>query len=108
MPLCRSHHRNLHQSSKEQRWWEDFRIEPLPIARKLWEATHPSASQVLSDRNVEEANRVALVPHGPGAAQERVEADGASPTPNYSQAATCDAAPDPALDRTKPIASASS
>jgi hypothetical protein len=36
VPLCRSHHRNLHQSSKELRWWENFRIEPMPIARKLW------------------------------------------------------------------------
>ncbi len=39
VPLCRSHHRNLHQSSNEPRWWENFRIEPLPVARKLWEAT---------------------------------------------------------------------
>ena len=35
VPLCRSHHRNLHQSSNELRWWENFRIEPMPIARKL-------------------------------------------------------------------------
>ena len=43
VPLCRSHHRNLHQSSNEPRWWENFRIEPLPIARKLWETTHLKA-----------------------------------------------------------------
>ena len=43
VPLCRSHHRNLHQSSNELRWWENFRIEPLPVARKLWEATHSKA-----------------------------------------------------------------
>jgi hypothetical protein len=42
VPLCRSHHRNLHQAGNEVRWWENFRIEPLPIARKLWEETHPS------------------------------------------------------------------
>jgi Rad52/22 family double-strand break repair protein len=40
VPLCRSHHRNLHQSTNEQRWWENFRIEPLPIACKLWEMSH--------------------------------------------------------------------
>jgi Rad52/22 family double-strand break repair protein len=44
VPLCRSHHRNLHQAGHELRWWEDFRIEPLPIARKLWEETHPGAA----------------------------------------------------------------
>jgi hypothetical protein len=43
VPLCRSHHRNLHQSSNEPRWWENFRIEPLPIARKLWEESHPKS-----------------------------------------------------------------
>jgi hypothetical protein len=43
VPLCRSHHRNLHQAANEPRWWENFRIEPLPIARKLWEETHPGA-----------------------------------------------------------------
>jgi hypothetical protein len=40
VPLCRSHHRDLHQAGNELRWWESFRIEPLPIARKLWEETH--------------------------------------------------------------------
>ena len=40
VPLCRSHHRNLHQSSNELRWWENFRIEPLPVARKLWGERH--------------------------------------------------------------------
>ena len=41
VPLCRGHHRQLHQSSNELRWWESMYIEPLPIARKLWEQTHP-------------------------------------------------------------------
>ncbi len=44
VPLCRSHHRNLHQAGNELRWWDNFRIEPLPIARKFWEETHPSAA----------------------------------------------------------------
>jgi hypothetical protein len=44
VPLCRSHHRNLHQTGNELRWWENFRVEPLPVARKLWEETHPSAA----------------------------------------------------------------
>ncbi len=36
VPLCRTHHRNLHQTGNEIGWWEKARIEPLPIARKLW------------------------------------------------------------------------
>jgi hypothetical protein len=41
VPLCRTHHRNLHQTGNELAWWEKVRIEPLPIARKLWERSHP-------------------------------------------------------------------
>jgi hypothetical protein len=41
VPLCRTHHRYLHQTGNELAWWEKARIEPLPIARKLWETSHP-------------------------------------------------------------------
>jgi Rad52/22 family double-strand break repair protein len=44
VPLCRTHHRNLHQTGNEIGWWEKARIEPLPIARKLWETSHPRAA----------------------------------------------------------------
>ncbi len=44
VPLCRTHHRNLHQTGNEIGWWEKTRIEPLPIARKLWETNHPRAA----------------------------------------------------------------
>ncbi len=44
VPLCRTHHRNLHQTGNELTWWEKTRIEPLPIARKLWEVSHPRAA----------------------------------------------------------------
>ncbi len=43
VPLCRTHHRNLHQTGNEVGWWQKTRIEPLPIARKLWETSHPRA-----------------------------------------------------------------
>jgi hypothetical protein len=44
VPLCRTHHRNLHQAGNELIWWEKTRIEPLPVAGKLWETTHPRAA----------------------------------------------------------------
>ncbi len=44
VPLCRTHHRNLHQTGNEIGWWEKTRIEPLPSARKLWERSHPRAA----------------------------------------------------------------
>jgi DNA recombination protein Rad52 len=36
VPLCRLHHRELHQAGKEQDWWETQGIDPLPIAADLW------------------------------------------------------------------------
>jgi len=37
VPLCRGHHRQLHRVGNETAWWEDLRIDPLEIARGLWE-----------------------------------------------------------------------
>jgi hypothetical protein len=36
VPLCRLHHRELHQVGKEQDWWDTHGIEPLSIAGELW------------------------------------------------------------------------
>ena len=41
VPLCRGHHRQLHQAGNEVAWWEDLQINALEIARGLWEQTHP-------------------------------------------------------------------
>ena len=42
--LCRGHHRQLHQAGNEVTWWENLKIEPLKVARQLWEETHPQAA----------------------------------------------------------------
>lgn len=39
VPLCRKHHRQLHQSGNEQSWWHDIDVDPLPIALELWKET---------------------------------------------------------------------
>ena len=36
VPLCRLHHRQLHQQGDERVWWNKFKIDPVPIALKLW------------------------------------------------------------------------
>ncbi|HWT81620.1 MAG TPA: Rad52/Rad22 family DNA repair protein [Candidatus Methylomirabilis sp.] len=42
VPLCRGHHRELHQAGNELAWWEKFNIKPLEVAKGLWEQTqHP-------------------------------------------------------------------
>ena len=37
VPLCAIHHNELHRSGAEALWWKRLGIEPLGVARKLWE-----------------------------------------------------------------------
>ncbi len=41
VPLCRTHHRKLHQAGNESAWWQEVGINPLDHAHDLWVATHP-------------------------------------------------------------------
>jgi len=42
VPVCRGHHRQLHQTGNEIAWWRTLKIDPLAVARRLWEQTHPA------------------------------------------------------------------
>ena len=42
VPLCAAHHHQLHQTGNERRWWEEMKIDPLPIAEGLWTSTQVS------------------------------------------------------------------
>jgi len=44
VPLCRGHHRQLHQAGNEVAWWEGLDINVLEIAKGLWEQTHPKSA----------------------------------------------------------------
>jgi hypothetical protein len=44
VPLCRGHHRELHQAGNEVAWWDKRNIKPLEVARTLWEEMHPKAA----------------------------------------------------------------
>jgi Rad52/22 family double-strand break repair protein len=41
VPLCRGHHRQLHQAGNEVAWWSNHHLEPLSVASALWQQTHP-------------------------------------------------------------------
>jgi hypothetical protein len=41
VPLCRSHHRELHRTGNEVAWWAQFGIDPMAVAYQLWTKTHP-------------------------------------------------------------------
>lgn len=37
VPLCAIHHHENHAVGNERQWWQDRKIDPLMVARKLWE-----------------------------------------------------------------------
>jgi hypothetical protein len=49
VPLCRGHHRQLHQAGNEVVWWENLKINALEIAQGLWEQTHPDLASAVLD-----------------------------------------------------------
>jgi hypothetical protein len=45
VPLCRGHHREVHQTGKESAFWQHLNIDALQIANQLWARTHTSNNQ---------------------------------------------------------------
>ncbi len=41
VPLCRLHHRELHQRGDERTWWQHLNLNPLLTAQRLWQQTRP-------------------------------------------------------------------
>jgi hypothetical protein len=72
VPLCRIHHRLVHRVDNEPAWWQEAGIDPIAIARKLWERTLEA-----------EARKPATQPHEVlGRAPDRVSpSDGAGNAP---------------------------
>jgi Rad52/22 family double-strand break repair protein len=48
VPLCRDHHRQLHHSGNENAWWHDMGIEPIEIAKTLWDETRQKRGPINS------------------------------------------------------------
>jgi len=36
VPLCRTHHREVHRGANESAWWNRFRVDPSLVAATLW------------------------------------------------------------------------
>jgi hypothetical protein len=58
VPLCRGHHRELHQVCNEIQWWENLKIDPLGIAQELWQQSRANSrlndlSQIISVKSSE-------------------------------------------------------
>src|SRR6516162_5503358 len=54
VPLCRTHHREIHRCGDEASWWRNSGVEPLVAARTLWLATHPLPREEATTANNEE------------------------------------------------------
>src|ERR1039458_6988274 len=55
VPLCRGHHRQLHQAGNEMAWWHDLDINALAIAKELWEESHARSTPII-DVNISQAD----------------------------------------------------
>jgi hypothetical protein len=60
VPLCRSHHREVHRCSDEAAWWKKAGIDPTKTARTLWLKTHPLTGAIGAVRpNVQNESNLA-------------------------------------------------
>jgi hypothetical protein len=53
VPLCRTHHREIHRCGDEGSWWQNTGTDPLAAARALWLETHPLPRLELTTANNE-------------------------------------------------------
>jgi hypothetical protein len=53
VPLCRTHHREIHDCGDESSWWRNTGVDPLAAARALWLETHPLPTAVAITGNNE-------------------------------------------------------
>jgi hypothetical protein len=60
VPVCRVHHRELHRHGDEAAWWQKTKIDPLPIARRLWQHAQPIDTAVAVDGDAGSRSSIAL------------------------------------------------
>src|SRR5262252_5980170 len=53
VPLCRTHHREIHHCGDESSWWRTTEVDPLATARALWLETHPLPTAIAITGNNE-------------------------------------------------------
>jgi hypothetical protein len=46
VPLCRTHHQDLHRNGNEKAWWANMQIVPMPIAKQLWDESKALSTKV--------------------------------------------------------------
>ena len=51
VPLCRTHHREVHRVVNEQAWWQAVDIDPLSVAQTLWNRTRINEGHIGADKS---------------------------------------------------------
>jgi hypothetical protein len=59
VPVCRVHHRELHRHGDEATWWQTIKIDPLPVARRLWLHARPDGTAVAVDSDAGSRSAIA-------------------------------------------------
>jgi hypothetical protein len=70
VPLCAIHHHSIHTTGKEREWWQERNIEPLKIAKALWQQSRErtnapprdaSRDNAVDERDATRANQASPV-----------------------------------------------
>jgi hypothetical protein len=59
VPVCRVHHRELHRHGDEAAWWQKIKIDPLPIARRLWQHARSNGTPVAANGDTRSMSAIA-------------------------------------------------
>jgi ERF superfamily len=62
VPLCRVHHRELHRHGAEAAWWRSIKIDPLPVANRLWQRRRLDATTDAVSRDTTSGAAIASEP----------------------------------------------
>jgi ERF superfamily len=81
VPVCRTHHRELHRQGDEAAWWGKLCINPVPIALKLWQHTRANGDELTPNESVapsEAAQKVDVSIQGRASTNNDTRADAES------------------------------
>ena len=53
VPLCAIHHHHIHTTGKEREWWQERNIDPLKIAKALWQRSRQQRDPSMADASVD-------------------------------------------------------
>jgi hypothetical protein len=84
VPLCAIHHHHIHTTGKEREWWQERSIDPLKVARALWQQSRERYPAV------READRSESSEDEPNAQPEVAQASDRGSNPGMAVAGTSD------------------